>query len=275
MRWLSGVLFLSLIATILIGCGRSPVIGNPGSLVPVKSWFRGEPETVTLFVEETVLDEIGDNDLLPLRPVVQFGCWSAPHPIEDSLEAGLQGSEDGKRLAALDRLVEVFAPSSVALQYAAYLDLKEKYPQHASVLAASQAFNREWISSVVFRSAPADEYSSDSYQFYWCIRAAGVLKMRELLPRLLELSAAGNLYTTLAAERSIEDFDGPEGEEALLHVISLWKYNAFQHAAAAMIERNPERLSYTLEQIAPPAKYHYSYALILARCGNAKAVPHL
>ena len=107
------------------------------------------------------------------------------------------------------------------------------------------------------------------------MRAVGVLQMKDCIPRLLELSDVKNLYTYLAAERSINDFKGKEAEDALIKVISFWKYNAYVKAGDEMLKRNPEKLGKALVKMKPPEDCEYQYALLLARTGNSDAVPIL
>lgn len=212
-----------------------------------------------------------------LKPVVQFSCVVQSTPWEDAVEADLNCKDDQKRLTALGKLLEVSAPSSVPLQYKAYMELKDKHPKHASIQLASRAFNKKRIKTVVFQKSISDEYSRPDDKCAWCIRAVGVMQLEECLPRLLELSQAKNLYVYLAAEKSIEEFPGKVGEDALIKVISFWQYDAYIRAGNAMCERNPQRLSLELEKMRPPDDNcsRGQYGLLLAKCKNPKAVPIL
>lgn len=227
------------------------------------------------------LGEIGSeeenniNQSLMLKPVVQFSCARYLTPQEDAWEAALKGKNDDKKLNALKNLIRSSAPSSVPLQYKAYKELKEKYPDDYAVRSASAAFDKKRIKKVIAKEPFGEKYGEGDNDYYWCMRAVGVLQMEDCIPRLLELSNVENLYTYLAAERSIEDFKGKIAEDALMEVISLWKYNAYVKASDEMEKRNIKRFSKELEKMNPPDDCRYKYAIFLAECNNPKAVPIL
>jgi len=246
----------ALLAALLVGCGQS------------------SPAPMQVVAVELI--DVADLDSpISLKPVVQFSCAQVTTPAEDAWEADLRGADAEARLAALGKLIELSAPSSVPLQYQAFLDLKGGYADQGSVKSAAQAFDEARIIQVISRTPPREEYASDDTEFYWCLRAVGVLKMAACIPRLVELSDVDNLYTTLAAERSLEDFDGEAAEDALLRVVSFGRYDAFVRAADEMLRRNPARLARGLETMSFPERHGYQYGLFLARCGNPKAVPIL
>ena len=222
-----------------------------------------------------VEDYIAYEEPFLLKPVIQFSCVIPLTKKEDALEVDLMGKDNTKKLRALNKLLNLSAPSSVPLQYKAFLELKDQYEGHDSIKRAKQAFNKKRIISVIEKMPPKEKFSADHLEFYWCIRAVGVLKMEESIPRLLRLSQADNLYTHLAAERSIEDFKGKKAEDALISVISYWRYDSFKRAANTMLKRNPALLSRELEKMTPPASYRHYYGLFLARCNNPQAIPHL
>jgi len=87
-------------------------------------------------------------------------------PAEDALEADIEGRDDEKKLAALEKLVGLSAPSSVPLQYVAFQSLRQKYPEHKSVRRAIEAFNEQHIKSVISQPPPQDEYSDDDTEYY-------------------------------------------------------------------------------------------------------------
>lgn len=237
-------------------------------------------ETAEEFIEEPVYEggsyEPAFGSPGSLKPVVRFSCASSETKREDELEAELAGDDDARKLSALASLLEVNAPSSVALQHKAFLELKEsKLKDHPLIGSLARYFEPDRIRELIKRDPPAEKYADDRIEFYWGIRAAGVLKLEDCIPRLLELSDSANLDTFLAAERSVEDFEGEKAEDALMHIISLWRYNAYVSAAEAMLKRNPDRLSRELEKMTPPEDCRYQYGLFLAWCRNPKAVPHL
>lgn len=215
--------------------------------------------------------DVFDDYPVLLKPVVQFSCARAASSREDALEADLVREDDQGKLAALSTLLSMSAPSSVALQYKAYAELKSRYADDQAVRQADAAFNRKRIMAVLGqKSRPEEDFD---HVFHWCIRAAGVLKMDESLPRLVELSDTDDLYTHLAAERSIEDFEGKKAEDALIKVVSFWKYNSYVHAADEMMRRNKKRFSRELGKMTPPENCRYQYGLFLSRCDNAEAIP--
>jgi hypothetical protein len=104
---------------------------------------------------------------------------------------------------------------------------------------------------------------------------SAVTRLGGALPRLRELSVSGNLHTSLAAERSLEDFEGPEADEALGFCLLGWKYDAYVRAGSVLAERNKRYLKQILSNIAAPPKCRYWQAILLARAGSVEAVPLL
>lgn len=229
-----------------------------------------QDDTVKKEAEESI-----ELENIYLKPVVQFSCARMATRKEDKLEANLKGSDDTKKLHALKALMTLNAPSSVKLQHDVFLELSEKYLGDDAIILSKKMFDAKYIEKVLFGDLPNDRFSSNSNEFYWAIRAVGVMKLEKLIPRLIELSETQELYTQLAAEKSIEDFDGKTAEDALIKVIGFWKYNAYCHASTAMIKRNPIRLSAELEKMTPPDNCKYFYAITLAKCSNPKSVPIL
>lgn len=208
-----------------------------------------------------------------LKPVVQFSCAVIATPEEDVLEKELQVANDTIKLSALKTLITLNAPSSVKLQHKTFLELTEKYQNDEAIILAKKMFEAKYIENILSGEAPKDHYARDDKDFYWAIRAVGVMKLENMIPKLIELSETENLYTQLAAEKSIEDFDGKVAEDALIKVISFWKYNAYCHATSAMLKRDPTRLLAELEKMTPPEKHKYDYTTTLAKCGSKKSVP--
>jgi hypothetical protein len=153
--------------------------------------------------------------------------------------------------------------------------LSEKYQTDNAIILAKKKFEVNYIVKILSSEVPKNSYTRESREFYWAIRAVGVMKQDNLIPNLVKLSETDDLYTQLAAEKSIEDFEGKIAEDALIKVIECWKYNAYIHASTAMINRNPSKLSAELEKMTPPDNCKYQYAIALAKCGNIKAVPIL
>lgn len=246
-----------------------------GFLYGIFTWACCQAEEIEEVIEEEI--EPVENHFQPLllKPVVQFSCARFPTPEEDAWEKALKGKDQHKKLNALGNLLGLSAPSSVPLQYQTYLELKEKFPDHYVIKSATKAFNPKRIKTVIAKTPSKEKYGRPDNQYAWCIRAVGVLNMKDSIPRLLELSKAENLGTYLAAERSIEDFKGEVAEDALMKVISFWKYNAYIHASDEMMKRNPKRFAKELEKMNPPEDCKYQYGLYLAYCKNPKAVPVL
>ena len=89
------------------------------------------------------------------------------------------------------------------------------------------------------------------------------------------LSTANHLDTSVAAERSLEDFSGPKANQALVRCVLGWQYNAYVHACNALLKRDKALLTNTLLEAKPPKECRYYQGLFLARCDDAAAVPIL
>jgi hypothetical protein len=215
-----------------------------------------------------------------LKPVVQFSCARVATPYEDALEEVLAGGTPEVRLQALAVLMRLRAPSSVALQWKVLNELRllDDRPAWQPLLVEwASCFEPGPLMKKVREVPPQDRYdnSAATRPYLWSIRALGVIGHREALPRLAELSRSDHLYTSLAAERSIEDFTGPEAERALVECLLGWQYDAYVRAGHALLDRNRDLLRAALRSADPPEGRRYWQGIFLARCDDPAAVPIL
>lgn len=213
-----------------------------------------------------------------VRDVVQFGCCLKGGPYEESLERALRKGTPKLKLQALVVLTRVRAPSSVPLQRRALnelLQLKAQATWQPLLRELANCFEPGQLLSQVNQERPEERYSNSERTYYWSIRALGVIRHKAALPRLVELSRSDSLFTSLAAERSIEDFSGDAAEQALVKCLLGWQYDAYEHAASALLKRNKPLLRDTLLAATPPRKCRYQKALFLARCDEPASVPLL
>lgn len=226
-----------------------------------------------------------------LKPVVRFSCAAHPTPYEDALEKALLQGTPELKLQALAVLARVQAPHSAAEQWKALQTLKrlDKGPLWQTLLGEIEAkFDPKVIAEELKKEPPKERFkaqdeSTEDYLkrchegevYYWHIRAAGGMQLKEVFPRLKELSASEDTYTSLAAEKSLEDFGGPEGDEGLVACVLGFKYNAWIHAASALLERNPNLLAGTLKTANVPERARYMQGIFLGRIGDTAAVPIL
>ncbi len=218
-----------------------------------------------------------------LQPVVQFSDARTTTPYEDSLVEALENGSPELKLQALAILLRVRAPSSVPQQWKALSELRKVTDR-----PHWQPLIFEWVNcfdptqveqELSWQSPEGARFVSDSHYwlrtYLWSVRAAGVTHNRKLLYRLTELSRSDRLYTSLAAERSLEDFTGPQADQALANCLLGWRYNAYVHAGYALAERNKPLLVKTLLDVKPPADCRYYQGIFLAHCDHPAAVPIL
>lgn len=218
------------------------------------------------------LEHPGVND------AVQFGCCVYSHPEEDGLVAAMTQARDEVAVVALAVLVRVRAPRETEDEWRALCRLELRHgddPAWSGALRELRVpFTPHAIEDALRPDPPADPYGG-SPALEWAARAAGVTRHVDVLPRLVELSRGSHLDVSLAAERSLEDFPGPDGDRALAECLLGWQYDAYVRAGRALGERNPQLLEKTLVGAAVPEGARYQAGLLLASVGNAAAVPHL
>jgi hypothetical protein len=240
-------------------------------------WFIGGPEYTDVFSGVDCPAAFRFLEYPYLQNAVHFGCVVTLHPYEDALEAGLGQPDPARKLQALVLLMRVSAPHSVELQWKALNEL-EDLPARPGLPALLQdlkaRFSESAIGAALQRQPPEDRYEGDS-TLSWNARAAGILRLRRLLPRLVELSRGEHLHVSLAAERSLEDFEGPEGDEALAQCLLGWQYDAYVRAGRALLVRNAPLLKRVLAAETAPDKCRYWQGILLARCDDPAAVPIL
>lgn len=97
----------------------------------------------------------------------------------------------------------------------------------------------------------------------------------ELLPRIARFALVRHLATSMAAERSLEDFRGAAANEALLECVKAWRYGTLLPAANSLLERAPHLLEQGLLAIGERRERNRWYGILLGRVGNTDAVPLL
>ncbi len=212
-----------------------------------------------------------------LKSAVHFGCARTPHPYEDSLEAELRRDPGVLQLQALVLLMRVYAPASVDLQWKALQRLKslpEKPGLRALLSELEGRFSEAVLDAALETAPPEYRYGNDPF-LSWHVRAAGVVRARSTLPKLVKLSRSSHLDVSLAAERSLEDFDGEEGDKALAQCLLGWQYDAYIRAGRALLSRNKALLIRTLQATVAPEKCRYWQGILLAKADDPFAVPIL
>lgn len=212
-----------------------------------------------------------------LKPAVHFGCVRTPHPYEDALEGELQKEPGVMQLQALVLLMRVHAPASVDSQWKALQRLKtlpEKPGLRALLSELEDRFSASVLEGALETAPPENRYKDDPF-LSWNARAAGVVRARSTLPKLVKLSRSSHLDVSLAAERSLEDFDGEEGDRALVQCLLGWQYDAYVRAGRALLARNKALLIRTLQENVAPEGCRYVQGLLLAQADDPSAVPIL
>jgi hypothetical protein len=213
---------------------------------------------------------------LYLKPAVRFGCVVRPTGFEDGLEAALDKSDPEIRLQALSILLRIKAPHSVDLQFKALQELKSMNKGdlwHSLLTDMERSFEASSLEKSLKAPPLSDDHENEQYT--WAIRAVGVIREKSELTRLSELSTSDDISCSLAAERSLEDFDGEDGDKALVGCLLGWKYNAYIRAAEALFKRNKALLNRTLVEAKVPDHCRYMQGIYLAKCDNTAAVPIL
>jgi len=208
------------------------------------------------------------------KPAVEFGCTRVSHPFEERLEGELKDGAGESRLQALLLLLRARAPASIDLQWKALQELRPD-PGAGKLLGGLEGqFSEESVLGALEMAPPENRYSHDLL-LEWYVRAAGVARIHRALPTLVRLSRSGHLGTSLAAERSLEDFEGDEGDQALVQCLLGWQYDAYVRAGKALLGRNKGLLVEKLLGTLVPEKCRYWQAILLARADEAEAVPLL
>lgn len=206
---------------------------------------------------------------------VQWTCTPSGGELEPWIERGLDADDPHVRLRALVALMRVRAPRSVERQWRALQQLGRG--PHAAEFAPVAArlcvaFAPDALDELLALPVPNDLYSC-SHELQWGIRAAGVTGYRGALDRLAEIAGSPNIDTSLAAERSLADFAGPDADAALARCVEAWHY-ASGAAAHALLRRDPERLRAILLAMDPQSDARRK-GLLLARLDDRRAVPIL
>lgn len=207
-----------------------------------------------------------------LRPAVRILTYEPGAVMEDWLERMLEGPDDVVRLQALCVLVKVRASRSVRNQWDVLQHLLTTgRPDVVAVARRIEvAFGTDALDDTLQRSLDPDT----SAELQWAVRAAGVTRYRASLGRLAELSRSEDLHVSLAAERSLESFDGPEAIDALAHCVQGWRPSASVRACEALLERDPERLRATLLEVAASDGLYWK-GVFLGRLDDPRCVPIL
>ena len=99
--------------------------------------------------------------------------------------------------------------------------------------------------------------------------------LRAAVPRLRALACSDSLRVYLAAERSLEDIDGAEADEALAACVECWHDQASASAAYALLSRDRERLREALLRSRPGEDCLRLKGIYLAELGDPQSVPIL
>ena len=208
---------------------------------------------------------------------VQFSCVPQGSADEFWVQAGLDDPDPEVRLRALVVLGRACAPRTVDRQWAVLDELRTgpRAIEFAQVTTRVEAaFAPAALDRTLAETPPGTEYSTPA-PYQWALRAAGVTRHRDALARLAELSRAEQLDVSLAAERSLEDFTGPDADAALARCLDGWQYNAAMKAADALLKRDPERLRATLLASDPPKGLLYWKGIFFAHLEDRRGVPIL
>lgn len=212
-----------------------------------------------------------------MQPSVQFSCAVMDTPGEARLAKSLHGRRHARALLALAALVHVHSPSTVEDQLAALARLRKARPKWKPTLDEIEArFDPEVLAAAIALDPPKDDPYGDAPGLEWAIRAVGVRQQEEALPRLATLCQSEHLHTSLAAERSIEDFAGPKAEAALASCVEAWQYDAADRAFDALRDRNRAlALKTLLTMTIPAADARDRYVATLIDIADGSAVPRL
>ncbi len=201
-----------------------------------------------------------------MQPSVQFSCAVMSTPGEARLTKALSSRDHARALIALAALVHVHSPSTVDAQLAALGRLRAARPKWTPTLREIESrFEPEALTAAIEQDPPADDRYGDVPALEWAIVATGARTQETALLRLAVLCKSDHLHTSLAAERSIEDFRGPPAEAALASCIEGWRYNAADRAFDALRDRNPALARKALIGMALPPEdtlYRYADALV-------------
>jgi len=194
-------------------------------------------------------------------------------PAEDHLRDILCEGPPRLKIQALAVLIRVRASESVGLQWKTLQKLK-RFKVNAEwrrvLVEMESRFHPGRLLEEIWENP-----RGAGNRHCWSIRAAGILRLKDAIPRLGELSACGDFDISLAAEQALENFRCPEGDEALVRCLLGWRYPAFVRAASALLERDRDLLDRTLSGVVAPREWRYWQGIFLARCGNPAAVPLL
>jgi hypothetical protein len=216
-----------------------------------------------------------------LKPAVQFSCATSPTPYEDALEKALRSDAWDLKLQALVLLMKVKSSRHVDLQWKVLKELQEATPSlrlDEFLSELEKRFELEGLmrelEALVKQGNRIGRFSQPEEKC-WAIRAVAAIQHRNAIPLLAKLSTKDNLEISLAAERSLEDFEGEESDKALGVCLLGWKYNAFECAGYALLKRNKALLNQLLSSEDAPKNCRYIQGILLAECANPQAVPIL
>jgi hypothetical protein len=225
-------------------------------------------------------------DGIGIKPAVQFSCVVHSSAYEEALERALLSEDPNLRLQALVALVRAQAPASVDEQWRTLRSLRARRDAPELLAEIEARFSESHLAEFLAQPAMDDFIWSQNPEYnelisrrnerHWCIRAAGATACLSMLDRLIELSRDENLGDSLAAEASLEQFDGEKGDQALVACLHGWRYNAAGRAGRALVSRNKNLLAMELKKdAAVPETYRYEQGLLLAACNDPAAVPIL
>lgn len=266
------------LGVLLAACGKPPDPGTTVSSPEPAVTSRGNPdEGIHIPWEPSTFS--GKEDAAAqawlesgsYQEAVRFGCTSMFRPFEASVERALREGTGEERLNALVLLLKARAPASIDLQW----QVLQQIEGPAELLTELRSkFDEEKVLAGLRIKPPENRYTHDSL-LEWYVRAAGVIRSRRALPTLIRLSREDHLGTSLAAERSLEDFPGEEGDQALADCLLGFQYDGFIRAGRALLKRNKPLLASKLKATIIPVRHRANAALLLAETDDPAAVPLL
>lgn len=249
-------------------------LSPPDDLAAYEAAEVGEHEPTSL-VESGRLGPVALREFLDLPKVadpVLSGCGEAPCPMEDRLAAILDRGHDDERALALSVLVRVRAPRHIVRQWQSLHELEQRHgadPAWLPLLAAlREPFAPDQLEAVLRRECVLGSVHP------WAIRAVGVTGCRQLLPSVAVWARHADWSVAEAAETSLDEFPGPEADQALADCLVAFGPIA-GWAGHDLLRRNPALLTRTLLAAQVPASERDRVGLLLGRLDHPAAVPHL
>lgn len=246
----------------------------PSTWDPFDAAAAGDQEPTSL-VQSPRLGPVALREFLDLPMVgsaVRSGCSDMPYPMEERLVAILDRGDDEDRALALAVLVRVRAPRHILRQWQVLHELDERHgadPAWSPLLRAlREPFRPDQLEAVLRLERILDPVHP------WAIRAVGVTGCRQLLPRVAVWSRNADWFVAHAAETSLDEFPGPEADQALAECLVGFGPVA-GWAGHDLLRRDPALLTRALLAAEVPASERFLVGQLLAKVEHPAAVPHL